>query len=358
MLARIPDPEAWTGMSGAELRASGLDEAVATRLVSDSAVREARNECRRAADQNARIIDIQDPVYPRLLLETADPPLVLYVQGERWDPDRPHIAVVGTRKPSPYGLDVATRLASGLAARGIVVVSGLARGIDTASHEGALETGTTIAVFGTGIDRVYPAENRRLAREIVAKGAVLTEFPLTTPPLPRHFPQRNRILAGMCLGTVVVEAEERSGSLVTARLALESNREVFAVPGPVHSVHSQGPHLLIRQGACLVTGVADVLEELPGQVLATLGSEEPETEPNDVVAGLTPVAITVANALSRIDAITIDTLIGSVDLPVGTIYEALLELELAGMIRQLPGERYVRRSNGPGPETFERHSRL
>jgi DNA processing protein len=246
---------------------------------------------------------------------------------------------VGTRRPSPYGMGTAERLGAELAGRGVVVVSGLARGIDTAAHPGALSAGRTLAVLGTGMDVVYPAENRKLADSIAEKGALVSEFPLGTPPLPGNFPLRNRLLAGLALGTVVVEARERSGSLITARLALESNREVFAVPGPIDSPRSTGPHTLIRQGACLVTRWQDVVEELPAaerhRLLArdepkTSGSTERDASERGVLAALSPT-----------EARSIDSLLSNVAASPSEIYSALLALELEGLVRRLSGDRYV-----------------
>src|SRR4029077_8313371 len=195
--------------------------------------------------------------------EIYDPPIILYIRGQRWNADIPQLAIVGTRRPTGYGINCAERLAEDLAVRGLAITSGLARGLDAAAHRGALRGGTTYAVFGCGLDFVYPKENRRLADLVEENGAVISEFPLGTPPSPQNFPIRNRIIAGLSLGVVVIEAAEYSGSLITVRLALESGREIFAVPGNITSPNSFGPHALIRQGAKLVTNWQDVVEELP-----------------------------------------------------------------------------------------------
>jgi DNA processing protein len=209
-----------------------------------------------------RIITLFDPDYPPLLRQIPDPPALLYVCGT-FDPGVATIAVVGSRKATRYGLTTARSLCEGLAARGITVVSGMALGIDTAAHKGALAGGgRTLAVLGTGLDCVYPPQNGRLFREIAQQGAVMTEFALNARPEPHHFPARNRIISGICLGTVVVEAAQRSGSLITARLAAEQGREVYAVPGSIHAVNSHGTHALIKQGAKLVQDVDDIIEEI------------------------------------------------------------------------------------------------
>lgn len=209
-----------------------------------------------------RILLLGDPDYPRRLAEIAAPPIAIEAAGAH-DPSAPGIAVVGSRRATRYGIESAALFARGLAEAGLTVVSGLARGVDAAAHRAALRAGgTTVAVLGSALDRLYPPEHAPLARECAAAGAVLTEFPPGTPPLPRHFPRRNRIIAGLTLGTIVVEAAERSGSLATARHAVDSGREVFAVPGPIGSPTSAGCHAIIRLGATLVTSVAEILEEL------------------------------------------------------------------------------------------------
>ncbi len=215
-----------------------------------------------AERSGSRILLLGEPDYPPRLAEIATPPIALEAAGAP-DPSAPGIAVVGSRRATRYGLEVAARFAGGLAAAGLTVVSGLARGVDAAAHRAALRAGgRTVAVLGSALDRLYPPEHRQLARECAAAGAVLTEFPPGAPPLPRHFPRRNRIIAGLTLGTLVVEAAERSGSLSTARHAADSGREVFAVPGPIGSPTSAGCHAIIRLGATLVTSVEEILEEL------------------------------------------------------------------------------------------------
>ena len=350
LVAEIRKPEDILSLTVKELAAKSVPHKIARDLLSSEARDRAEKEWERASSLGIQIIDIRDPSYPALLLETCDPPLVLYVRSSSnnscsnnkgWDHRRPHIAVVGARRASAYGINCAEQIARNLAALGIVIVSGLARGIDTAAHRGALSGGDTVAVCGTGLDRVYPSENRDLAESIVANGALLSEFGLGTPPLRANFPIRNRILAGMTLGTIVVEAGERSGSLITARLALEANREVFAVPGPIFSPQSLGPHLLIREGACLIADWKDVVEEFGPTVFEGLDLSKGASCPEE--PELSDPQRKVRDALSASEEIAIDTLLSKLDLPRSEIYSALLELELAGHVRQLPGDRYVLR---------------
>jgi len=218
-------------------------------------------------DRDIQTLTLSRPGYPRLLREIHDPPPVLYVKGTLLPEDEAAVAIVGTRAATPYGLDVAERLAEELARCGITVVSGLAEGIDRAAHEGALKAGgRTIAVVGHGLDTIYPRQHRELAERIMQSGCVLSEFSIGMPPLKENFPQRNRIISGLSLGTLVVEAPVRSGALITARTAMEQGREVFAVPGPVSSPKSEGTHALIKDGAKLVCKVQDILEELAPQL--------------------------------------------------------------------------------------------
>jgi DNA processing protein len=333
----VGDPRALDAMGAKDLGGLGLEPDQVRDLVSGASEARARQEWDRAAEMGVRIVDRSHPEYPSLLLETVDPPLVLYIRGRGWPSLRPHVAIVGSRAPSAYGVNCAGSIAGDLAGRGVVVVSGMARGIDTAAHRGALRSGTTLAVLGTGVDRVYPSENRRLAEEITERGALISEFPLGTLPFPQNFPRRNRVLAGMTLGTLVVEAAERSGSLITARLALESNREVFAVPGPIHSPKSRGPHQLIQQGACLVTGWDDIARELAPAV-ELVSDDGPGTGPNPVP----PAQAEILQCLSFSEEIHLDALLARSRAGPQEVYAAILELELGGLIRKLPGDRYIR----------------
>ena len=251
-----------------ELEATGIQVVSAQSIATGKSLELAQQECRKAAEAGARIISLSDPEYPSRLKEIYDPPVILFVKGSVEVLARPGIAMVGTRHPTPYGSGMAERLSTDLAARGLVIISGLARGIDTASHRGAVAAkGKTIAVLGTGIDVMYPKENTRLTEQIVAQGgALISEFPVGTFPAPQNFPIRNRIISGMSAGVLVVEAAEYSGTRITSRLALEQNRDVYAVPGNVTNKNSWGPNTLIKQGAKLVATWEDVWEELPTDI--------------------------------------------------------------------------------------------
>jgi DNA processing protein len=326
-----------------ELEQLGVPPEVADDLLSSKSAERADKELKKANDLGVKIIDILDPAYPPLLREIYDPPIVLYIRGKKWNADLPQLAIVGTRRPTGYGINCAERLAEDLAARGLAITSGLARGLDAAAHRGALRAGTTYAVFGSGLDFVYPKENRKLADLVEQNGAVISEFPLGTPPSPQNFPIRNRIIAGLSLGVVVVEAAEYSGSLITVRLALESNREVFAVPGNITSPNSFGPHVLIRQGAKLVTGWQDVVEELPHPIRETIlapliAQMQAAPEPQ-----LDELQSKVWKLLSLQEPVSIDTLLSRLPLATSEVYSALLSLETGDYVRQLPGKKYIRR---------------
>jgi len=289
------------------------------------------------------IITQHDPRYPALLQHIPDPPPLLYVKG-RLAPEASHIAVVGSRRATGYGRHTTLHLSKALARHGVIVVSGMARGIDTAAHQGALNGGgPTVAVLGTGLDNVYPAENLKLFHQIAENGAVISEFPLDAGPAPHHFPIRNRIISGMTLGTVVVEAAKRSGSLITARLAAEQGREVFAVPGSIQACTTQGTHELIRQGAKLVERVEDILEEL-GPQLAMPRQDAPAVTSGDTQRPL-PVLSTaekeVFNAVGPY-AVHIDELVRQLNLDSAHLSAILMQLELKGVICQEPGKFFVR----------------
>ena len=258
-----------------ELEAAGLRAVSAQSLGTGRSMEMAQDELGKAASADARIVALDDPAYPTQLKQIYDPPLILYVRGNEAVISQPGIALVGTRHPTPYGSGMSERLACDLAARGLVIFSGMARGIDTAGHRGAIAAkGKTVAVWGTGVDVVYPKENTRLVEQILALGgAVISEFPMGTFPAPQNFPIRNRIISGISLGVLVVEAAEYSGTRITARCALEQNREVFAVPGNVTNKRSWTPNTLIKQGAKLVATWEDVWEELPTQVRLALQPE-------------------------------------------------------------------------------------
>jgi DNA processing protein len=317
---------------------------------------EAARELERVREIGADVLVLDDGTYPALLREIADPPITLYVRGA-WAAcfDAPCVAVVGSRRASTYGQNVATMLARDLAGRGVCVVSGLARGIDAAAHRGALEAGgRTVAVLGTGIDVVYPRDHRKLAEEILAKGgALVSQFPLSTPPIPENFPYRNRIISGLSLGVVLVEAAENSGSLITARLAMEQNREVFAVPGNVTSRNSFGTNYLIKgAGAKLVQQWQDVVAELPQEIAARMLPPEPKKgrAKNDgaatsqvVPSDLTDDERAVFRLIKTDEPAHIDALAEESKLTLPALTSALLALEMRELIRQLPGRCFVRK---------------
>ncbi len=304
-----------------------------------------RIELERVREHGFTVLTPADPSYPAKLLEIHDPPPALYVQGELVPADDRAVAVVGSRRASFYGLECAREFGRDLAAQGLTVVSGLALGADAAAHQGALEAGgRTLAVLGSGLDVPYPRHNRKLLEQVAEHGAVLSEFPLGTPPLPHHFPQRNRVIAGLSLGTVVVEATARSGSLVTARLSVENNREVFAVPGRITSERSVGTNYLIRAGhARLVQRPADVLEELPRPAA---GLEAPPLPDPPAPPALPEQEAAVLSCIGSDEPVPVDALAAASRMEMGSLLDALLSLEMRRLITVLPGGRYVRR--GPG----------
>ncbi|MGC2112490.1 MAG: DNA-processing protein DprA [Candidatus Korobacteraceae bacterium] len=335
-----------------ELEAAGLPGAAAQSIALGKSLELAAAEYDHAREAGAIIFVPGDAEYPRRLLEIYDPPLVLYIKGNAQVLDQPGIAVIGTRHPTPYGLGMAERLACDLAARGLIIFSGMARGVDTAAHRGALNAhGRTVAIWGTGIDEVYPKENRKLAEQILESGgAILSEFPLGTFPAPQNFPIRNRIISGISVGVLVLEAGEYSGTRVTARCALEQGRDVYAVPGNVTNKLSWGPNTLIKQGAALVATWEDVWEALPADTrLALTPLEQPastEASPASLFQGaeLPPAEKRVLALLRQDESTHIDQLIERLasHLSSSEIFNALFELELSGRIRALPGKYYVR----------------
>lgn len=285
-------------------------------------------------DVPRRIIVLGDPLYPPALLETADPPLLLYAQGQVEWLRAPGMALVGSRNPSPQGLENARAFAAALSQSGLVIVSGLALGVDGAAHEGALQgTAGTVAVVGTGLDRVYPKRHLTLAHRIVRRGLLLSEHSLGTPPLAANFPQRNRIIAGLAQGTLVVEAALQSGSLITARLASEAGRDVFAIPGSIHSPQSRGCHWLIKQGAKLVDSAQDVLEEL------RIGGSPaaPAEHKTEAPAREDPLLDALGYEATSLDALSARTGWSAAELST-----RLLELELEGRVARLPGQVFQR----------------
>lgn len=314
----------------------------------------ARAELARAAAAGAEVTVPGDGRFPALLEETADPPLALFVRGQFDPTDRLAIAVVGARRATPWGVAFAGRLALDLARAGFTIVSGLARGIDAAAHRGALDAGgRTVALLGSGLDRVYPDEHRRLAERIAAQGVLATELPFGMPPHARHFPERNRLIAGMSWATVVVEAARDSGSLITAGLALESGRIVFAVPGPPGEPNAEGTNGLLRAGAHCCRGAEDVIEDLAPQLVGAaaevaaarraaaseLGDATGRATPAELK--LTPIERRILAALSPARGADVDRLGQATGLEPGPLLSALLEMELRGLVRQAPGARFL-----------------
>lgn len=314
----------------------------------------AEEESLKVREMGGDVLILDDGSYPYLLREIADPPITLYVKGD-WQTcfDQPCVAVVGSRKCSTYGENASEMLARDLAANGVCVVSGLARGIDTAAHRGAIAAkGKTIAVLGTGIDAVYPKENAKLAAQILdAGGAIVSQFPLNTPPLRDNFPYRNRIISGLSLGVLLVEASERSGSLITARLAMEQNREVLAVPGNITSKNSFGTNYLIKSGAKLVQQWQDVVSELSPEIAAAI--LPPKIDDADAKNELKQTELAPANLtenerriwqrLSADEPAHIDSLLEESRLSFGDLSAALLGLEMRELVRTLPGKNYARK---------------
>jgi DNA processing protein len=335
-----------------ELESTGIQAVSAQSIATGKSAEMAREEIARAAAAGVTVLSLEDRCYPPRLKEIYDPPLVLYVRGNPEVLPQPGIAMVGTRHPTPYGSGMAERLACDLAGQGLVIISGMARGVDTASHRGAIAAkGKTVAVFGTGVDVIYPKENSRLSEQILALGgALISEFAMGTSAFPQNFPIRNRILSGMSVGVLVVEAAEYSGTRITARCALEQNRDVFAVPGNVTNKNSWGPNTLIKQGAKLVATWEDVWEDLPAEVkLALTPTSSPESGsgssaslfPNE---GLPPHEKRILSLLKADEATHIDELVEKLEDEISSseIFAALFELELAGKIRQMPGKNFVK----------------
>ena len=333
----------------------GLKPETVAQLKNTEILAKAESEIERLESLGANIITLADESYPELLKEIYDPPIVLYVRGDLSGAlIRPAIGVVGSRRCSTYGVNAANFLARELAAQGIAIVSGLARGIDGAAHRGAIEAaGKTVGVIGTGLDVIYPKEHKKLTDEVAENGAVVSEFPLGTPPLAQNFPYRNRVLSGLCFGILVVEASEHSGSLITARLAHEQGREVFAVPGNITSQTSFGPNFLIKDGAKLVQQARDVIEELPPHIKEALpGYELPEgkKKKSQASAQMTFEAVAlsvteqkVLELLTADSASHIDQLLMTSGLSSPDLMAALLGLDMKDRIRELPGKCFVKR---------------
>ena len=336
LLAHFGSPTRVLAASAAELAAvPGISRAVAASIPCADTRKETELLCRQLARCGAGVITLADAAYPPLLWELADAPPYLFVKGELRS-DLVAVAMVGSRSASAYGIGTATRLAGELVQLGAAVVSGLARGVDTAAHRGALgQNGYTIGVLGCGIDVVYPYENRRLYAEMAERGAIVSEFPPGTRPLAENFPRRNRIISGLSRAVVVVEAAEKSGSLITAHFALEQGRDVYAVPGNVTQSGSRGTNWLIKQGAKLVENAADILEDAPRSRVAVTPSLAPPPAPD-----LPPAEAAVMTLLADAPC-QIDDLVSRSQLTPAELSAMLLRLELQGLIQQLPGKHFA-----------------
>lgn len=354
ILNQFRTPQAIFRASRSELESSGLSGSIAQTIASGCTFEDAVDQQQKMLETGAVLIPISDPRFPARLKEIFDPPVALFARGKVALLQSIMLGVVGTRRPTPYGVAATQRLSPDLAQAGLTIVSGMARGIDTAAHRSTLDVGgDTVAVFGCGVDLVYPAENRKLAAEIAEKGLLLSEFPMGSPAYPQNFPIRNRVISGMSVGVLIVEGAEYSGSAITARMALEQQREVFAVPGNITSKMSWGPNLLVKQGAKLVQEWNDVTVELPAEIRRTLiakaqaRSAQISLETNDE----TPperdnIGTTGRSLLAQLKhdlPLHIDQLIETFDtLTPSEIVAGLFELELLGMVRQLPGKNFVK----------------
>lgn len=323
------------------LRVNGMNRRVVSSLKRHRVPDQVLKDLDLVIKHNHHVATLADPIYPPLLREIPDPPPFLYVAGTLEEESIP-IAVVGSRNATPYGLSITRQLCRDLSDIGITVVSGMALGIDSAAHTGALlGAGPTVAVLGSGLGNIYPRENRRLYSKIIARGAVITEFPVLAEPEAHHFPIRNRVISGMALGTLVVEATKKSGSLITARLAADQNREVYAVPGNIQSFKSTGTHTLIKQGAKLVEHAQDIVEELAPDIRSKIGKKVEELKKKSTPPpSLTEEEKTVYDALGTYP-LHIDDLMKKLSLPPGKLSSTLLQLELKGIVQQAPGKYFL-----------------
>src|SRR5271166_2385889 len=345
LLKRFESPEGIFRATLTQLESCNLPAEVAQSIVKKEAFKRAEKELAAIRGiPNCTLLNWSDPEYPQNLLQIYDPPVLLYVRGDVQMLNRPSISIVGTRRPTLYGTQMAERIGRDLAVRGLVIVSGMARGIDAIGHQGALAAnGSAIGVLGTGIDVCYPKENKKLFEKVLERGAILSEFPTRTHPAPENFPIRNRIIAGMPLGVIIVEGKQYSGSLITARLAMEFGREVFGVPGNVTQEVSFAPNQLIKQGAKLVTSAEDVVEELPTPVRAALvQAEVVESAQRNLLVedGLSPTAKRIYELLSAEETRHIDEIVEKSGLNSSEVLATLFDLEMKGIVRQLPGKQF------------------
>ena len=347
LLRAMGSPEAIFIASLTELQSHRLPAAVAQVIHTRQSMSAAAKELSQAQAAGIRLLTWDEPQYPQRLREIYDPPPLLHVRGNIELLDRPLISIVGSRRPTRYGNQMAQRLARDLADRGLVIVSGLGRGIDCCAHKGALGslTGATIGVLGCGIDVIYPKENKKIFAEMEKRGAIISEFAMGTFPGPQNFPMRSRIISGMSVGVVVVEGAQYSGSLITARLAMEFGREVYAVPGNATQPTSFGPNQLIKQGAKLVTSWEDVIEELPTPIRAELlpvDTASREERALLVEKDLAPAEGTLYQLLGVNESRDVEDLVELSGLTSSEVLAALFDLELKGVVRQLPGKQFLK----------------
>ncbi len=354
ILERYRTPQAIFRASRSELEASGLAGGVAQTIASGCTFEDAVDQQQKMLETGAVLIPIADPRYPFRLREIFDPPITLFTRGRVELLQSVMLGVVGTRRPTAYGIAATERLSPDLAQAGLTIVSGMARGIDTSAHKSTLEIGgDTVAVFGCGVDLVYPAENRKLATQIAEKGLLVSEFPMSAPAYPQNFPIRNRVISGMSVGVLIVEGAQYSGSAITAKMALEQQREVFAVPGNITSKMSWGPNLLVKQGAKLVQEWNDVLVELPAEIRRALIAKaqarsgqislETKDEDGSSQGEISPASRSLLAHLKPDLPTHVDQLIETFDtLTPSEIVAGLFELELLGLVRQLPGKNFVK----------------
>ncbi len=346
LLDGFETPDKIFSCSISELVEAGVSRDLAARVLGSDLREEAEVELSKAHQLRVSLLPLDSEEYPVMLREIFDPPILLYVMGDVHLLSSDSISIVGARRGTTYGIQVAVQLARDLGSRGLTIVSGLARGIDSAAHRGALEGGgRTLAVLGSGIDQIYPKENRKLADQILKDGALISEFPIGTFPAPQNFPVRNRIISGLSLGTVIVEAAEYSGSLITARLACEQNREVFAVPGNITQKAAFGPNLWIKQGAKLVQTWEDVVQECPSRVRERLLVTQPLPGEGTSLfdASLSGDEKKVFDVLDTENPRHIDIVQERTRLSSPAVLAALLELELKDRVLELPGKCYVRK---------------
>jgi DNA processing protein len=357
LLEKLKSPQAVFRASASELEGAGMSPAQARNIASGCSFEDAVDQQQKMINAGAQLISIHDERYPLRLREIFDPPIVLFAIGRTELMPTPSIGVVGTRNPTPYGMAAAERLSADLSRAGLTIVSGMARGIDACAHQAALkEGGDTVAILGCGVDVIYPSNNRRLYDEIANKGLLLSEFPIGAPAFPQNFPIRNRIVSGLSIGVLIVEGAQHSGSAITAKLAMDQGREVFAIPGNITSKMSWGPNLLIKEGgAKLVQEWSDVTNELPAAVRRELVSR---AQQKMLIEGLEPLAETppgafeepqktlgrkLLNSLQVDEPKQLDGLLESFEgVSSSELISALFELEMSGLVRQLPGKKFVK----------------